>query len=94
MGFAALRPAVFSATGRRHDQQRRPGCGCDGFVCVGQRRVADGGALVLAAFAQVRLGSVGHTHCGPGAAGQLGLGVVDGTGPQHGTVVSESVKTL
>ena len=54
VGFVTVWFAVFSGTGGRPKRQRRSGRGCHGLVCLGQRRVTDGWALVLAAFTRKR----------------------------------------
>lgn len=53
-----------------------------------------GRALAVAAVARAGFWPVGHTHRWLGAAGQLGLGAVDGAGQQHRAVVPESLIPL
>jgi len=89
MGVVVLRASVFSSFGRGHDQQRRPGRRLDDTVCPCKRRIVDGRSLVMAALARARLRPMGHTPCGAGAVGQLGLGVVDGAGKKHRALASE-----
>ena len=64
------------------------------MICAGQRLNVNGRTLALASFARAGLWPVGHTHCGPGSAGQLGLGAVDGAGTQHRALVLDTLNSL
>ncbi len=89
--ISALWPSVLGPVGGSADRAGLAGRGCDGALCLGQRRFDGLWALALAApewsqrgrtrWARPRRWRLGCAIGRPGAGQQCGVGSVDGPGP-------------